>query len=74
MYDSFQPHGLYSPWNSPGQNTGVSRLFLLQGIKPRFPALQVGSLPAEPQEKPKNTGLTELDIEPWFASANQNEK
>ena len=22
----------YSPWNSPGQNTGVSSLFLLQGI------------------------------------------
>jgi len=28
------PHGLYSPWNSPGQNTGVSRLSLLQGIFP----------------------------------------
>ena len=26
------PHGLYSPWNSPGQNTGVGRLSLLQGI------------------------------------------
>ena len=39
--------GLYSPWNSPGQNTGVGSLSLLQGnlpnpgIKPRFPALQV---------------------------------
>ena len=21
--DSLQPHGVYSPWNSPGQNTGV---------------------------------------------------
>ena len=29
--DSLQPHGLYSPWNSPGQNPGVGRLFLLQG-------------------------------------------
>ena len=27
-------HGLYSPWNSPGQNTGVGRLYLLQGIYP----------------------------------------
>ena len=27
-----QPHGLYSPWNSPGQNTGVGSLSLLQGI------------------------------------------
>ena len=24
----------YSPWNSPGQNTGVGRLSLLQGIFP----------------------------------------
>ena len=30
--DSLQPHGLYSPQNSPGQNTGVSKLSLLQGI------------------------------------------
>ena len=29
-----QPHGLYSPWNSPGQNTRVGRLSLLQGIFP----------------------------------------
>ena len=26
------PHGLQSPWNSPGQNTGVDSLSLLQGI------------------------------------------
>ena len=32
--DSLWPHGLYSPWNSPGQNTGVSYLSLLQGIFP----------------------------------------
>ena len=25
------PNGLYSPWNSPGQNTGVGSLSLLQG-------------------------------------------
>ena len=34
MPDSLQPHGLYSPWNSPGQNTGVGSLSLLQGIFP----------------------------------------
>ena len=28
------PHGLYSPWNSLGQNTGVGSLSLLQGIFP----------------------------------------
>ena len=27
-------HGLYSPWNSPGQNTGAGSLSLLQGIFP----------------------------------------
>ena len=32
--DSLWPHGLYSPWNSPGKNTGVSSLFLLQRIFP----------------------------------------
>ena len=32
--DSLQPHGIYSPWNSPGQNTGVDSLSLLQGIFP----------------------------------------
>ena len=36
MSDSLQPHGLYiySPWNSPGQNTGVGSLSLFQGIFP----------------------------------------
>ena len=34
MWDSLQPHGLYSPWNSPGQNTGVGSLSLLQGLSP----------------------------------------
>ena len=32
--NSMGPHGLYSPWNSPGQNTGVGILSLLQGIFP----------------------------------------
>ena len=27
--DSLQPHRLYSPWNSPSQNTGVGRISLL---------------------------------------------
>ena len=34
MSDSLWPHWLYSPWNSPGQNTGVGSLSLLQGIFP----------------------------------------
>ena len=32
--NSLRPHGLYIPWNSLGQNTGVSSPSLLQGIFP----------------------------------------
>ena len=32
--NSLQPHGLYSPWNSPGQNTGVGSLSFLHWIFP----------------------------------------
>ena len=56
MSDSLQPHGLYSPWNSPGQNTGDGIPspgdLPNPGIKPRSPALQADSLPAEPPGKP----------------------
>ena len=31
---TLRPHGLYSPWNSPGQNSGVGSRSLLQGIFP----------------------------------------
>ena len=34
MSDSSLLQGLYSPWNSPGQNTWVGSLSLLQGIFP----------------------------------------
>ena len=30
--NSLRPHGLYSPWNSPAQNTGEGSHSLLQGI------------------------------------------
>ena len=32
--NSLQPYGLYSPWNSPGQNTGVGSCSFLQEIFP----------------------------------------
>ena len=32
--DSLRPHEPYSPWNSPGQNTGACSLTLLQRIFP----------------------------------------
>ena len=34
MSDPLWHHGLHSPWNSPGQNTGVGSLSLLQAIFP----------------------------------------
>ena len=43
MSNSLWAHGLYSTWNSPGQNTGVGSLSLLQGV---FPAQ--GSNPGFP--------------------------
>ena len=63
-----RPHRLHSPWNSPGQNTGVGSLSLFQGIFPirvLNPSLlhcrQILS-PAEPQRKPKNTGVGSLSL------------
>ena len=43
------------PFPSPGDLSNP-------GIKPRSPALQVDSLPAEPQGKPKNTGVGSLSL------------
>ena len=70
--------GLYSPWNSTGQNTGVGSLSLLQGIfrtrvrtqgqwgRRGVVAGQGGegedSLSAEPPGKPKNTGVGSLSL------------
>ena len=34
MSNSLLPHGLYSPWNFPGQNTEMGSFFLLQVIFP----------------------------------------
>ena len=67
MSKSLQPHGLYSPWNSPGWNTGVGSRSLLQGnlpnsgIEPRSLALQADSVPAEPQGKPNHIGCDEAN-------------
>ena len=44
MSDSVKPHGLYSPWNSPGHNTGVGSLSLLQGIFPTQDWTQVSGI------------------------------
>ena len=59
MSDSLLPHGQYSTWNSPGQNTGeVAFPFSRASSQPRnrtqSPTLQVDSLTAEPQVKPSH--------------------
>ena len=43
------------PFPSPGDLPNLA-------IKPRSPTLQVDSLPAEPQGKPKNTGVGSLSL------------
>ena len=62
------PHGLYTPWDSPGQSAGVGSLSLLQGIfptqglNPGLPHCRWISLPAEPQGKPRNTRVGSLSL------------
>ena len=74
--DSLWPHGLYSPWNSPDQNTGVGSHSLLQsifpnaGIEPRSPALQADSLPTEPPGgRPR---ILEWVAYPFFSGSSQS--
>ena len=71
--DSLWSHGLYSPWNSPGKNTGVGSLSFLQGSSQSRDQIQVSasqadSLPAEPQGKPKNIGVGSLSLPQWIFS------
>ena len=64
----WRPPWIYSPGNSPGQNTRVGSLSLLHGdlpnpgIEPRFLVLQADSLPSEPPGKPKETGVGSLSL------------
>ena len=74
--DSLRLHGLYtvheilqarilecvallSSREFPGEDPNT-------GIKPRSPVLQADSLPAEPQGKPKNTGVGSLSLLQWI--------
>ena len=69
MSTSLWPHGLYSPVH------GILQARILEWVTIPFsrgssqprdqtqsPALQVDSLPAEPQGKPKNTGVGSLSL------------
>ena len=63
-----RPPGSSVPGDSPGKNTGVDCHALLQGnllspgIKPRSLSLLAGSLPSEPQGKPKITEVSSLSL------------
>ena len=56
------------PWNSPGQNTGVSSLSLLHGVfptqgsNPSLPYWRQILYQLEPTGKPKNTGVDSLPL------------
>ena len=62
------PPGPSVPGDSPGKHTAVGCHALLQGnlpnsgVEPRSPSLQAGSLPSEPPEKPKDTGVDSLSL------------
>ena len=62
VYDSLRPQGLLQArileWVAFPFSRGSSQ----PGIKPRSPTLQADSLPAEPQGKPKNTGVGSLSL------------
>ena len=66
--NSLQPYGLYGPWNSPGQNTGVGSLSLLQGIfstqgpNPGLSHNRADSIATEPLGKLKKTGVGNLSL------------
>ena len=76
MSDSLRSCGLYSPWDSLGQNTGVGTCSLFQGIFPTQGSTQgiphcrnaglLDSSPSEPQGKPKNTGVGSLSLLQWI--------
>ena len=68
MSNSLQHHGLYSPWNSLGLNTGVGSLPLLQGIfptqelNPCLPHCRQFLYQLSHKGKPKNTGAGSLTL------------
>ena len=55
-------HGILQAWILEWVAFPLSRGYSQPGIRPRTPALQAYSLPAEPQGKPKNTGVGSLSL------------
>ena len=76
MSDSVTPMDCSQPGSSV---LGISQVTILEwvvisfsrgipnpGIKPMSPALQVDSLPTEPTEKPRNTGVGSLSLHQYI--------
>ena len=68
---SVRPHGLYSPWNSPGPNTRVGSPSLLQGIFPTQGCTQVSSIAGRfltswTTRKPKDTRVGSVSLLQWI--------
>ena len=62
---SLRPHVLYSPWNSPGQSTGVGSPSLLQGISgdwTQVSHIAAGFFTSLATREPKNTGVGSLSF------------
>ena len=66
--NSWRPLGLYRPWVSPGQNTGVGGLSLLQGIIPTQ-----GSNPGLPQCR-RIPRILEWVVYPFSSRSSQTRK
>ena len=68
MFNSLWPCGLSSPWNSPGQNTGVGNLsllqqvFLTQKIEPESPTLRWIFYQLSYQGSPEKTTTINMHI------------
>ena len=71
--DTLRPLGLYSPWNSPGQNTGVGSHSLLHGIFPTQGSspglLHYGQILYQLSHQESTVGMdaknTELSLKEW---------
>ena len=62
--DSLRPHGPYSPWYSPGQNTGVGSLFLFRGSSQPSDQSQVSYIAGrEAHPLPLNTAHPKLSTD-----------
>ena len=66
LSDSFWPHGIYNPWNSPGWNTGVGSLYS-RGYSQCRDQIQVSCIASRfftrwATGKLKNTGVGSLSL------------